>query len=241
MYIVWLLIFILVVGGCCVAVIMTAKVCIEHFSPLYSLSFCQPNARPPSSSPKQYIPEGLKRLAIDPGPSKCSPAEVSETVFSHNLVRAWHNAPPLTWSPELARTAQQHADFLSTRSILSHSRSGENLMRGGTRSTADGATLLWYGEYPRFRFNVPNLWTSNFRNFGEWGHFSQVIWKSTLRVGCGRTVRGSRSYIVCHYDPPGNVSSDYHFNQNMERVYDGFTADNKNCCADIKGCEVAWC
>ena len=37
------------------------------------------------------------------------------------------------------------------------------------------------------------------------GHYTQLVWSSTERVGCGKGVCGDGSVIwACRYDPPGN-------------------------------------
>jgi hypothetical protein len=58
-------------------------------------------------------------------------------------------------------------------------------------------------------------------DFEDWGHFSQIIWKSTTSVGCA-TVDCSASglentdgsyvapwFTVCNYSPPGNYEGEY--------------------------------
>ncbi len=36
------------------------------------------------------------------------------------------------------------------------------------------------------------------------GHFTQMVWRSTQRIGCGVQPRCSGgNFLVCHYDPPG--------------------------------------
>lgn len=37
------------------------------------------------------------------------------------------------------------------------------------------------------------------------GHFTQVAWASTARVGCGKRSCANGALIVCHYAPAGNV------------------------------------
>jgi pathogenesis-related protein 1 len=40
------------------------------------------------------------------------------------------------------------------------------------------------------------------------GHYTQVVWRNTQRVGCGYSTCQSQGYTfeiwVCNYDPPGN-------------------------------------
>lgn len=70
--------------------------------------------------------------------------------------------------------------------------------------------------------------TYDFRNpaYGATsGHFTQVVWASTQRIGCGirscpqgvnfngRTYRGS--VFVCEYDPPGNYLGAINFRNNV--------------------------
>lgn len=51
--------------------------------------------------------------------------------------------------------------------------------------------------------------------FGEdTGHFTQLVWKATRSVGCGREACNGRGkvggwFVVCEYWPPGNVKGGY--------------------------------
>lgn len=39
------------------------------------------------------------------------------------------------------------------------------------------------------------------------GHFTQVIWTGSTKVGCGQAASLGKKggvYTVCNYDPPGN-------------------------------------
>ncbi|MBK9527127.1 MAG: hypothetical protein IPO41_02100 [Acidobacteria bacterium] len=38
-------------------------------------------------------------------------------------------------------------------------------------------------------------------------HFTQVVWSTTTKVGCGkaRTADGMTDFVVCDYSPPGNI------------------------------------
>ena len=60
---------------------------------------------------------------------------------------------------------------------------------------------LWYNEWKFYNYKKPNI-------NGETGHFTQVVWKSSRRIGCGQAVSYGKvggTYTVCNYDPPGNV------------------------------------
>ena len=63
-------------------------------------------------------------------------------------------------------------------------------------------------------------------SFGEkTGHFTQLVWQNTQRVGCGAVEchndddNGAQGWLlVCEYDPPGNVKGA--FKQNVEKLGD---------------------
>lgn len=39
------------------------------------------------------------------------------------------------------------------------------------------------------------------------GHDTQLVWRSSSQVGCGRATCGSEEIWVCNYDPPGNYTN----------------------------------
>lgn len=63
---------------------------------------------------------------------------------------------------------------------------------------------LWYDEWKTYNFQNPHI---NPRN----GHFSQLVWKSSQRIGCGQAISKGRkggTFTVCNYDPPGNYKGE---------------------------------
>lgn len=130
-------------------------------------------------------------------------------VIAHNQVRAEHCAPPLTWSEELAAEATAWANQLAASGCAfrhSPSEHGENLAAGTSGALdADAVVAMWAGEeekydYKRAMFSMKT------------GHFTQVVWKDTLAVGCGVATCGGNDTWVCNYDPPGNVEGDFALN-----------------------------
>jgi uncharacterized protein YkwD len=119
---------------------------------------------------------------------------------SHNSYRAKHCAPALTWSAQIAATAQTWANGCK----FVHDQNddyGENLAMG-TSLTAQQAVDLWYGEASAYDFAMPGHKSGT-------GHFTQIIWRGTTELGCGRAECGDGALIVCRYSPPGNYTGEY--------------------------------
>jgi pathogenesis-related protein 1 len=130
-------------------------------------------------------------------------------VAEHDRYRAAHCAPPLEWSDELAASAQKWADTLKKRNCpLEHSDApyGENLAAAtpGTLSPAD-VVEMWYREVDEYDFRKPSF-------SGATGHFTQVVWADSRRLGCGVSACDHLEIFVCQYDPPGNVMGDFERN-----------------------------
>ena len=140
---------------------------------------------------------------------KPAPAAENPWVAAHNEYRKQHCAPPLTWSPELAKAAQAWADHLRKADCaFEHSRTryGENLA-GGTSGALDPASSveMWYREVDKYDFKRGGFSMDT-------GHFTQLVWADTQHVGCGMTTCKGLDIIVCNYDPPGNVEGAYRTN-----------------------------
>ncbi len=42
------------------------------------------------------------------------------------------------------------------------------------------------------------------------GHYTQIVWADSLRIGCGRALCDDGWEIVtCNYDPPGNWAGEW--------------------------------
>lgn len=124
----------------------------------------------------------------------------------HNYFRQLHGAPPLTYSHELEQIARYRAIELAKKdgtNFYHHDNMdvGENLAWNSQEPIDCRIPLqLWYDEWKTYNFRNPHI---NPRN----GHFSQMVWKNSRRIGCGQAISKGRkggTFTVCNYDPPGN-------------------------------------
>ena len=131
---------------------------------------------------------------------------------AHNRERDAMNVAPLVWDANLAKGAQEWADYLSETGRFEHSpnvrgkpREGENIW-GGTPEhfSPEGMVGLWIEEKRHFQ-QGEFPYNSKTGNIADVGHYTQVIWKSTGHVGCGLSGRGEEEILVCRYSRPGNV------------------------------------
>jgi len=135
------------------------------------------------------------------------PEALRGIVEAHNTRRAAHCAPPLAWSPEVAAVAQRYADQLRAGGCApTHSSGpyGENLFAASPvgSATAAAAVAGWYDEVARYDFARPG--------FGmDTGHFTQVVWRGSTRIGCGVARCADAEVWVCNYDGPGNVEGQF--------------------------------
>ncbi|KAK3728242.1 hypothetical protein QZH41_019615 [Actinostola sp. cb2023] len=114
----------------------------------------------------------------------------------------------------MAQQAQAYALKLAKEKQMKHdpnNANGENLAwswsSGGKGYTCKEATESWYSEVKHYPFSYPPMNMAN--NFG---HFTQVVWKSTKRLGVGIAKYAGNTYVVARYSPPGNVFGQYSLN-----------------------------
>ncbi|PON72800.1 Ves allergen [Parasponia andersonii] len=140
-----------------------------------------------------------------------------EFVHAHNMVRQQLSLPPLTWDRNLARYARRWAAkrLFDCKMMHSYGPYGENIFWGGKDHwTATQAVESWVKENA---FYDPG---TNHCAPGEMcGHYTQVVWKSSLRVGCTRTKCANGGVLVfCEYDPPGNYINENPFGKVFDDI-----------------------
>ena len=131
----------------------------------------------------------------------------------HNEYRAIHDAPDMKVDKTAAESAQAWAEGLASTGTFEHSTSderdgcGENLAMSSdatTMETTGEAVKMWYDEItdPGYDFEDPGFSSGT-------GHFTQVVWKGSTKLGCGV----SQGYVVCRYcDAAGNMMGAFETN-----------------------------
>ncbi|XP_048236002.1 pathogenesis-related protein PR-1 [Ricinus communis] len=168
-----------------------------------------------ASATLEHLASALARLNISVTISPFSPRPpvvlskakmARQFLAAHNIVRSVFGLPPLRWNRKLARYARRWANQRAGDCALQHSPNspyGENLfwsLKGnwGPREVVK----VWADEY---------IFYDPIRNEcinGEMcGHYTQIIWRKTEELGCGRVQCGDdKGFLyVCSYNPPGNI------------------------------------
>jgi pathogenesis-related protein 1 len=146
-------------------------------------------------------------------PGEGEPAALAGITAMHNEARAAVGVGPMSWSAELAATAQAWADACVDNSapagLIDHNdgRSnghpyyvGENIFGASGGATAAGAVSTWVSESANYDY------ASNSCD-GICGHYTQVVWAASVDLGCGISSCPGLQFgnsIVCDYGPGGN-------------------------------------
>ncbi|PTB38129.1 hypothetical protein M441DRAFT_60410 [Trichoderma asperellum CBS 433.97] len=136
-------------------------------------------------------------------PSFSIPSSFTSAILnSTNTYRRQYNASSLSWNTTLEKFATSYLQSDTTcRFAHSGGPYGENLAIGYANATA--SVEAWGNEEEKYNFNDPGF-------SEETGHFTQLVWKTTTTVGCGRKLCGTRGwFVVCEYWPRGNVGGEY--------------------------------
>jgi hypothetical protein len=130
---------------------------------------------------------------------------------AHNWERRVAGAAPLMWNARLAAAADRYAAQLARTGRFAHSPArmrngqGENLWMGSRGAFSPEAMVRdWASEKRMILAGVfPNV--SRTGSWADVGHFSQMIWPTTVSVGCSIRSSGRWDFLVCRYANPGNV------------------------------------
>lgn len=127
---------------------------------------------------------------------------------THNAERKRFGVAPLVWDAKLATAAAAWADHLARTDTFDHADTpddqGENLWMGSRKSFTYAEMVAdWISEksmYRRGRFPA----VSTTPNWQDVGHYTQLVWYNTKRLGCAVASNAANDFLVCRYGPPGN-------------------------------------
>jgi hypothetical protein len=132
---------------------------------------------------------------------------------AHNRERSAAGIAPLEWDDTLSAEAEEWADHLAALGDIEHSPDdpdeldpqGENLWLG-TRGAYSPEEMvdLWIEEKKHYR---PGIFPAVSRtgDLDDVGHYTQLMWAETGRVGCAVSDSDDYEILVCRYRQAGNV------------------------------------
>ncbi|KAF3487224.1 hypothetical protein F2Q69_00052066 [Brassica cretica] len=109
----------------------------------------------------------------------------------------------MVWNETLATYAQSYAYERARDCVMKHSSGpyGENLAAGWGTMNGPVATEYWMTEKDNYEY------ATNTCDGGEGvcGHYTQIVWRDSVRLGCGsvRCKNDEYIWVICSYDPPG--------------------------------------
>jgi pathogenesis-related protein 1 len=146
---------------------------------------------------------------------EAEPPALAGITAAHNVVRAGVGVAPLFWSGQLAASAQAWANRCidsDGNGLVDHNdgRSdgfpwyvGENIYGSSGTATPQAAVDLWVAEAQYYDHD-----TNTCASGHTCGHYTQVVWSTSIMVGCGISSCPGLTFgngIVCDYGPGGNT------------------------------------
>lgn len=129
---------------------------------------------------------------------------------AHNRERAALGVPPLRWDPALAASATGWAQHLAATGRFEHAADNEKKPEGenlwaGTKGYYSAEAMVdgWVREK---RYYKPGRFPENSTTgkVADVGHYTQLMWRDTGRVGCAVATGVEEDVLVCRYSDAGN-------------------------------------
>lgn len=193
----------------------------------------RPTGKKSTDDPSKKIPvaDGVCKDIValnDPVPL-ANLGELSQRFLTgHNVIRKMFNLSDMTWDTNLADYAQRWAEYLKkNNTCLMKHRSHAGMEEG--KNFGENLAYNWIsksiakGKFVRSPEAVVYSWSKECKDYDyqtmhctpgeQCGHYTQVVWRKSTRVGCGMVICdgaendrgiGRVELWVCNYDPPGN-------------------------------------
>ncbi|XP_047652529.1 peptidase inhibitor 16 isoform X1 [Phacochoerus africanus] len=190
----------------------------------------------------------LLLLAAATGPAGAlSDNEKHVMVELHNFYRAQVTPPAanmlqMRWDEELAAFAKAYAQQCVWGHNKERGRRGENLF-AITDKGLDVPLAMeeWYHEWEHYNLSAATCAAGQMC-----GHYTQVVWAKTERIGCGAHLceklqgieEANIHLLVCNYEPPGNMKGQRPYQEGTpcSQCPSGYRCEN-SLCEPIRGPE----
>lgn len=149
----------------------------------------------------QFVSEHNKARSgtLNPPPSPALPPVTWDYVLADVAYNYLTGCPGgnATLAPHNANASKDYAALGGT------DRVGENIYAAsGMSATPAAALTTWMKEAASYNYSTNNISSA--------GHYTQVVWRDSVRIGCAIVVCPNYEYdntIVCDYAPAGNITS----------------------------------
>lgn len=149
----------------------------------------------------QFVSEHNKARGgtLNPPPSPALPPVAWDYVLADVAYNYLSGCPGgnATLAPHNANASKDYAALGGTDKV------GENIYAAsGMSATPAAALATWMKEAASYNYSTNNI--------GSAGHYTQVVWRDSVRIGCAIVVCPNYEYsntIVCDYAPAGNIVS----------------------------------
>ncbi|XP_052271444.1 allurin-like [Dreissena polymorpha] len=139
--------------------------------------------------------------------------DVQELILAaHNTVRrdvtpTASNMQSMSWDQSIASLAQRWAENCVWGHDANFKRTDNGRFSVGQNMAANSGDLDWNWAISDWA-KEKNDYTYDGDNTGKVvGHYTQIVWAETSKVGCGYAKCGDRNHYVCNYGPAGNVGN----------------------------------
>tara|TARA_B110000027_G_C15989795_1_gene242653 strand:- start:70 stop:579 length:510 start_codon:yes stop_codon:yes gene_type:complete len=141
--------------------------------------------------------------------------DLMNALIVHNQERHLLGIKKLEWSNDLQKDAENYAKYLARTETFEHSKGnnqGENLYyeyisKSITDKPFQRASIGWLVEKKDYEYAR----IGDRKNANKMiGHYTQMIWKETTKVGMGAYVnKNGKIYVVARYYPSGNWDGEF--------------------------------